>query len=156
MQSLLDATQPKGRRYYWKSEYLPRVELGLIDAAVDHLSHIPSAHSAFMLFHVEGALGERPLDHSPMGNRDAAFVCTVMSSWERANDDAVNLDWTRAFWQAVRPFSTGGVYLNFLTADEGADRVAAAYGKTTLDRLAANKRTYDPNSLFRHTKSVSR
>lgn len=156
MQSLIDATQPKGRRYYWKSEYLPRVELGLIDAAVDHLSRIPSPHSAFMLFHVEGALGERPLDHSPMGNRDAAFVCTVLSSWERASDDAVNLDWTGAFWQAARPFSTGGVYLNFLTEDEGADRVAAAYGRATLDRLAANKRTYDPSNLFRHTKSVSR
>ena len=25
LQSLLDATQPKGRRYYWKSEYLPEV-----------------------------------------------------------------------------------------------------------------------------------
>ena len=24
MQSLLDATQPKGRRYYWKSHYLRR------------------------------------------------------------------------------------------------------------------------------------
>ena len=28
LQSLLDATQPKGRRYYWKSEYLPTVTLG--------------------------------------------------------------------------------------------------------------------------------
>jgi FAD/FMN-containing dehydrogenase len=25
MQALLDATQPKGRRYYWKSEYLPEI-----------------------------------------------------------------------------------------------------------------------------------
>jgi len=26
LQSLLDATQPKGRRYYWKSEYLARID----------------------------------------------------------------------------------------------------------------------------------
>ena len=31
MQSLLDATQPKGRRYYWKSHYLPRIDARLID-----------------------------------------------------------------------------------------------------------------------------
>ena len=31
MQSLLDATQPKGRRYYWKSEYLPRIEPALCE-----------------------------------------------------------------------------------------------------------------------------
>jgi hypothetical protein len=28
MQSLLDATQPTGRRYYWKSEYLPARRTG--------------------------------------------------------------------------------------------------------------------------------
>jgi hypothetical protein len=54
----------------------------------------------------------------------------------------------------MRAFSTGGVYVNFLTEDEGADRVAAAYGSRTLERLAALKRKYDPQGLFRHTKSV--
>ena len=29
-QALLDATQPKGRRYYWKSEYLPAIDQQLV------------------------------------------------------------------------------------------------------------------------------
>ncbi len=43
-QSLLDATQPKGRRYYWKSEYLPRLDPGLTDKLITHAGAIPSPH----------------------------------------------------------------------------------------------------------------
>ncbi|HEU5465107.1 MAG TPA: FAD-binding oxidoreductase, partial [Candidatus Binatia bacterium] len=49
-QSLLDATQPKGRRYYWKSEYLPRLEPDLLGAAIRHAQAIVSPHSAIILF----------------------------------------------------------------------------------------------------------
>ena len=42
MQSLLDATQPKGRRYYWKSEYLPRIEPALSDQVLEHAARIRS------------------------------------------------------------------------------------------------------------------
>ena len=63
--------------------------------------------------------------------------------------------WTRETWEAVKPYSTGGVYLNFLSDDDGADRVAAAFGKANLDKLAALKRKLDPTNLFRHTKSIS-
>jgi FAD/FMN-containing dehydrogenase len=154
MQSLLDATQPKGRRYYWKSEYMPSVEPAAIDAMIAQAAHIPSPHSALILFQIGGALNEQPADLSPVGNRDARFVCNIASSWESAADDTENVEWTRTCWQAMRPFSTGGVYLNFLTEEEGAERVAAAYGRATLERLAALKRRYDPNNLFRHTKSV--
>jgi FAD/FMN-containing dehydrogenase len=42
MQALLDATQPKGRRYYWKSEFLPRIEPALCDAAIEQAARIPS------------------------------------------------------------------------------------------------------------------
>ena len=44
MQSLLDATQPKGRRYYWKSEYLPAIDPELCELIVEHAARIPSPH----------------------------------------------------------------------------------------------------------------
>ena len=154
MQSILDATQPKGRRYYWKSEYLPVVDPEICELVVEHAARIPSPHGAIILFQIEGALNEQPANHSPAGNRDAAFVLNITASWEDAADDAVNVAWAREAWEAMRPFSTGGAYLNFMTEDEGAERVQAAYGKTTLARLAALKRAYDPDNLFRHTKTL--
>ena len=52
--------------------------------------------------------------------------------------------WARDFFKAAAPFATGGVYVNFMTADEG-DRVRAAYGPN-YDRLAQVKRKYDPKT----------
>jgi FAD/FMN-containing dehydrogenase len=154
MQLLLDATQPKGRRYYWKSEWLPGLDdPELFGVFRERAAKISSPHSAVILFQVGGAVAELPADHSPMGNRDAAFVLNIAGSWDAAADDAVNVRWARESWEALRRFSTGGVYMNFLTEDEGADRIAAAYG-ANLRRLAELKQKYDPANLFRHTKQV--
>ena len=155
MQSLLDATQPKGRRYYWKSHNLARIGPELIERAVEHHGRIASPHSAILLFQIGGALGELPARHSPVGNRDAAYVLNIAGAWEKAEDDAVNMKWARDCFEATRSLSTGGTYLNFLTEEEGADRIEAAYGKATLERLAQLKRKYDPDDLFCHNKRVS-
>jgi FAD/FMN-containing dehydrogenase len=154
MQSLLDATQPKGRRYYWKSEYLGQIDPKLPDTLATQAAAIASPHSAILLFQLGGALNELDADVSPAGNRDAKFVVNVAGSWEQPADDAANMAWARRSWEAVRPFSTGGVYVNFLTEEEGAERTAAAYGTKNLERLGALKRKYDPDDLFRHTKRV--
>ena len=155
MQSLLDATQPKGRRYYWKSHYLPRIDARAIDIAIEHAGRIRSPHSAILLFQVGGALGELPAEHSPVGNRDAAYVLNIAGSWEKREDDAANIAWARDCFEAMRACSTGGTYVNFLTEEEGRDRIEAAYGPLNLERLSALKRRLDPDDLFRHTKRVS-
>jgi FAD/FMN-containing dehydrogenase len=152
-QSLLDATQPKGRRYYWKSEYLPGHEPELLKAAIEHGRRIPSPHSALAMFPLGGALNRLPAGHSPVGNRDAVSLFNFTASWERAEDDAVNIEWARAGWRDLRRFSTGGTYVNFLTEEEGAERVQAAYGKS-YDRLAAIKAKWDPTNLFRTNKNI--
>jgi len=154
MQSLLDATQPKGRRYYWKSEYLPRIEPGLCDKVMAHAAAIRSPHSAVILFQVEGALGRLHDDHSPVGNRDARYVLNIAGSWERAEDDAANLDWARAAFNDMKRFSTGGNYVNFLTEDEGTERVAAALGGA-LERLATVKAKWDPGNVFRTNRNIA-
>ena len=155
MQSLLDATQPKGRRYSWKSHYLPRVSPELADLAIEHAGRLVSPHSAILLFQIGGALNELPAGHSPVGNRDAAYVINIAGSWEKPEDDAANMAWARAAFEATRGCSTGGTYINFLTEEDGRDRIEAAYGRPTLDKLAALKRRFDPDGLFSHTKSVS-
>ena len=155
MQSLLDATQPKGRRYYWKSEYLPGLDPALLDRVVEHAGRIPSPFGAVILFQIGGTLNELPAEHSPAGNRNAAYVLNITASWENPDDDLVNVTWARDAWEAMRPFSTGGAYLNFMTEDEGTDRTRAAYGDTMYERLAALKKIYDPDNLFRHTKGFT-
>jgi len=154
-QSLLDATQPKGRRYYWKSEYLRSYEPALFTTAIEHASRILSPHSAILIFPIDGALNELPEDHSAVGNRDAVAVLNIAGSWERAADDQPNIAWARNAWRDLRQFSTGGTYINFLTEDEGDDRTRAAY-RTNYPRLAQLKAIWDPGNLFHTNKNIGR
>jgi FAD/FMN-containing dehydrogenase len=153
MQSLLDATQPKGRRNYWKSEYLPRVEPFLCEKLIDHAAKIRSPHSSIVLMHIGGALNSLNDDHSPVGNRDAHFVLNIAGSWDKAEDDKANIEWARAAWQDIRGLSTGGTYVNFLTEDEGVERIRAAYGKN-YGRLVEVKTRWDPGNLFHVNKNI--
>ena len=115
---------------------------------------VVSPHSAFLLFQLEGALNRFPEDHSPAGSRDTAFVLNIAASWEQAEDDATNVEWARACWRDLRRFSTGSVYVNFLTDDEGDDRTIEAYG-SNHSRLAELKAKWDPDNLFRHNKNIA-
>ena len=153
MQSLLDATQPKGRRYYWKSEYLPRIEAALCEKVIEHASRIRSPHSAVILFQLDGALNRLEDAHSAVGNRDARFVLNVAGSWEQAGEDSSNVEWAREAWNDMKSFSTGGTYINFLTEDEGPERTEAALRKG-LQRLVEIKTRWDPQNVFRTNRNI--
>jgi FAD/FMN-containing dehydrogenase len=153
-QSLLDATQPKGRRYYWKSEFLSRFEPVLLAKAAEHAGRIVSSHSGIVLFPIDGALNRLPESHSAVGNRDAGAVINITAAWEKADDDEVNIEWARAAWQDVRGFSTGGTYINFLTEEEGDDRTRAAY-RDNYRRLVEIKARWDSGNVFRMNKNIT-
>jgi FAD/FMN-containing dehydrogenase len=81
-------------------------------------------------------------------------VVNIAGSWEKREDDGANIEWARAAWRDLRKFSTGGTYLNFLTEEEGEDRLKAAWG-TNYSRLADVKKKWDPENFFRANKNVS-
>ncbi len=153
LQSLLDATQPKGRRYYWKSEYLPGIEPSLCEKVIQHAGNIISPHSSVILFQIDGALNRLDEGHSPVGNRDARYVLNIGGAWEQASNDTANIAWTREAWNDMKAYSTGGTYINFLTEDEGPERIEAALGKG-LQRLAKIKARWDPQNVFRANRNI--
>jgi FAD/FMN-containing dehydrogenase len=136
----------------------PRVRGGrrpaLLAKTITHAERILSPHSAVILFQIEGALNKLPNDHSAVGNRDANFVVNLTASWEKKEDDEVNIEWTRAAWRDMREFSTGGTYLNFLTEEEGDDRVRSALGDN-YQRLRQIKAKWDPQNLFHVNKNIT-
>lgn len=152
-QKLLDATQPAGRRYYWKSEYLSRLDPEMLHTTLEHARRIASPHSAIVFFQLDGGPGRFPPGHSAAGNRDAVSVLNIQAAWETQGGDEANIAWARAAWQDLRRFSTGGTYVNFLTAEEGDERIRAAYG-TNYERLVEAKTKWDPGNLFRMNKNI--
>jgi FAD/FMN-containing dehydrogenase len=153
-QALLDTTQPKGRRYYWKSEYLSALDPEFLHLAVEHARRIVSPHSGILIFPLDGALERFADDHSAVGNRSATAVVNIAGAWEHAADDGENIEWARAAWRDLRRFSTGGTYVNFLTEDEGHERTRAAYG-SNYARLVEVKSRWDSSNLFRANKNVA-
>ncbi len=154
LQAMLDATQPKGRRYYWKSEYLSAITPEICEKYVAHAATISSPHTAMIFFQIGGALNHLAENHSPVGNRDAQHVLNITGAWDKAEDDDENIAWVKNVWNDMKSFSTGGTYVNFLTADEGPERIETSLGKG-LARLAEIKARYDPQNMFRTNRNIT-
>ncbi|TRC76112.1 FAD-binding oxidoreductase [Mesorhizobium sp. WSM4307] len=152
IQSGGDALFPRGRRYYWKAQFLRQISIGAIDALLDAYARAPNTSSLLVFQHVGGAIARVPIADSPYANRDAAFDCFPIAIWNDPADDDANMGWARELWSALRPYSTGGVYANNL-GDEGEDRVRDAYGENYA-RLVALKDKYDPTNFFRLNQNI--
>lgn len=153
-QRSLDDTSPHGRRYYLKSQMLNNIDDGAIDALVDHFADVPSPQTLVLLFQLGGAIDRLPGEHTAYHQRGAAYRLAIVSAWEDPADDAVNIAWARRCDQAMQQFVSGGVYVNEL-GDEGQDRILAAYGRTTYDRLVNLKNRYDPTNFFRLNQNIA-
>jgi FAD/FMN-containing dehydrogenase len=154
VQSYLDATEPKGNHYYWKTEYLAELSDEFLSVWRDLAAECPIPEAQIGLLHLGGALGEREGDDGAVDNRDARYACGVIGSWEPGEPGADGFPgWVRDAWQRIRRFSTGGNYINFQTADEDEDRVRATYG-AQFDRLVDVKTKYDPRNLFRSNRNI--
>jgi len=76
----------------------------------------------------------------------------IVNMWTSGQDPEPHLEWGRGLAAAMKPFATGGVYVDAL-ADEPLDRVRAAYGRD-WERLVEVKRRYDPENVFRLNANV--
>jgi FAD/FMN-containing dehydrogenase len=152
-QAMLDASVPHGLGYYWKSESFPPLSDGLITTLTEHAWRVPTPASYSALFHLGGAVGGLDPDGSAFEDRRATHAMTIDAVWSDPATSASSISWVRNFWDAVRPYSTGRVYVNFL-GEEGQDRVRAAYGAAKYERLRAIKRAYDPMNFFRMNQNV--
>ncbi|HSB72172.1 MAG TPA: FAD-binding oxidoreductase [Candidatus Methylomirabilis sp.] len=151
-QQAFDPLLTAGARNYWKSHNLSTLKDGLFDAVIASIGKLPSPQCEIFIGAIGGATTRPAPDSAAYAHRDAEFVMNVHTRWEDPADDKRCIAWARDFFKASAPFASGGVYVNFLTADEG-DRVRSAYGPN-YDRLARVKRKYDPDNLFRMNQNI--
>ncbi|MFW6051714.1 MAG: FAD-binding oxidoreductase [Myxococcota bacterium] len=147
-QSMFDAGEPRGRRDYWKSEYITDLDDHIVRVLLDAHQRLPSPHANIKVFQLGGAVSRVAPESSAAGHRDARFIVVVASAWESPADDAANMGWVRDTWSRVHARSGRGGYVNFLTDDVGAEERARAFAGVDLDRLQAIRKRYDPDQLF--------
>lgn len=151
-QKTFDPLLAFGARNYWKSHNFLTLKDGLFDLAIEYIGKLPSPQCEIFFGAIGGATNLPAPDFTAYAHRDAQFVMNVHGRWEDPADDKRCIGWARDYFNATAPFASGGVYVNFLSADEG-DRVRSAYG-TNYDRLAHVKRSYDPDNLFRMNQNI--
>ncbi|WP_105972732.1 FAD-binding oxidoreductase [Streptomyces geranii] len=151
LQCMLD--DPPGMRNYWSAEYLTGAPDDLVDVlcALGDALPVPTG-TMNALFPLGGAIADGPADY-PVPYRDSPWAVHPFGIWEDPADDERCVQWVRDVRDAVQPWSSGAVYLNFI-GDEGAERVIAGLGAENTRRLASVKREYDPDNVFRFNHNI--
>jgi FAD/FMN-containing dehydrogenase len=150
-QALLDPGNPPGLRNYVRGEYLTAASDEAIDTFVERAREPLTPFNQIICFRLGQALKAFGEEDSAFSHRADDYIFHPITMWEDPADDERLIGWAREFAEAMRPFETGGVYLNFMT---DADRVRDAFGEGKYKRLVALKDRYDPENLFRHNQNV--
>jgi FAD/FMN-containing dehydrogenase len=145
-QQAFDPLLTPGARNYWKSHNFTGLSDGVITTIIDYAGRLPSEQCEIFVGQLGGAASRVAPDATAYPHREANLVMNVHARWDQPTQDGNCIGWARAFFEAAKPYATGGAYSNFMTADE-IERTSAAYG-ANYERLAAIKRRYDPDNLF--------
>jgi FAD/FMN-containing dehydrogenase len=154
-QKMLDEGFPSGLQVYWRGEFLRELTDECIDTMVARFNAITSPLSAIVVEQMGGAVARVADDATPFSYRSAPFNVAIVGRWVDPSERETHVAWTRGTSEAIRAFTNGGVYVNYLGVDEGADRVRAAYASEKLARLAEVKRKFDPSNLFRVNQNIA-
>ena len=146
LQSNFDAGFPKGARYYWKSHYLRELSDAAIDTVIRQVGDLPGEFTGLGFEPMGGAISQVDPTATAFPHRNATCGFAVFAGWQDVSRDDEVISWTRAFHEAMEPFSTGGTYVNYIQGDAG-DEFKQAYG-ANFERLREVKQRYDPQGQF--------
>jgi len=153
VQQLIDAPNPKGLLNYWTGDFYAELPDEAVDTLTEHATKPVSPMSQMILLAGGGEIARIAEEVTAFGQRNAPFNMHYLSMWADPADTERNIAYTRAIATAMKPWTTGRAYLNFL-GDEGAGRVEAAYGPEKFAKLQALKAKWDPTNLFRHNQNI--
>lgn len=152
-QQAFDPLLTPGARNYWKSHNFTELCDEALDTLVSYAQRLPDPQCEIFIGMIGGAANRVPANAMAYGHRDARFVMNVHARWDDVAQDADCIAWAREFFKASAPYASAGVYINFMTEEEG-ERVKAAYGDNYA-RLVQLKRQYDPDNLFHLNQNIA-
>jgi FAD/FMN-containing dehydrogenase len=153
VQSMMDATFPRGRRYYWKASLMNRISDDAIDAMIEYFAAAPSPHTVVGFQQLGNAANRVGPDETAFSHRDAPYDFLMLSGWDDPSEADRNIQWTRELYRGIQPFLHGGIYVNAF-AEDFEQGVKDAYRPRTYARLVSLKRTYDPTNFFRINPNI--
>jgi hypothetical protein len=129
---------------------LEGLELPLASAIAESLSPEPGRRVTMLFLHAGGEISRRAPTSTAFSHRATSHDMIFVSRWpkgEARHGEHVSQIWTRLF-----PF-TRGFYVNEMAGGVSPSEVADNYG-VNASRLAAVKRRWDPDNLFRLNANI--
>jgi FAD/FMN-containing dehydrogenase len=153
VQGLIEAANQKGNLNYWSADFYDDLPDEAIDTLVEIANQPASPMTQILVIPGGGAIAQVDDNAMALGSRQAAFNLHFLGMWADPADNQRNIDYIRNLSGAMKPWSTGAAYLNFL-GDEGMSRIEASFGPEKFPRLQQLKATWDPTNVFRHNQNI--
>jgi FAD/FMN-containing dehydrogenase len=100
-----------------------------------------------------GAINRVPGEATAFCHRAHTIACIqYYSVWQSPAVTMQRLRGMRALYAAMRPYMSGGAYINYCDLD--LELWPEAYWGSNFARLTQIKRTYDPENVFHHAQSI--
>jgi FAD/FMN-containing dehydrogenase len=135
-----------------RTMFVDSIDDGCAETIIEFLESSDASLRVAQLRVLGGAMARVPVDATAFAHRSSRIMVNVAAFYDGEEDRPRREQWVAEFADALRQ-SDDGAYVGFL-ADEGEERVRAAYPGSTWDRLAAVKAKYDPANVFRLNQNI--
>ena len=152
LQSMFDGLYPPGLQWYWRADFFKEISDASIAPHLKYAEQLPTGHSTMHMYPINGAAQRVGHTDTAFSYRDALFSGVIVGVDPEPKNKEKITKWTKEYFDALHPHSSGGAYVNFMM-EEGQERVKASF-RDNYDRLATIKKKYDPTNFFRVNQNI--
>ena len=152
IQSLFDGLYPPGLQWYWRADFFKEISDASIAPHLKYAEQLPTGHSTMHMYPINGAAQRVGNTDTAFSYRDALWAGVIVGVDPDPKNKEKITKWTKEYFDALHPHSSGGAYVNFMM-EEGQERVKASFCDN-YDRLATIKKKYDPTNFFRVNQNI--
>jgi FAD/FMN-containing dehydrogenase len=138
---------------YARTGFADGVDGQLAETILERISASTAMMAVTQIRVLGGAMARVPSDATAFAHRDKRIMANVAVLVQSPDELAQHEPWVAGLLAEVTQ-GDPGAYVGFL-ADEGEDRIRAAYPEATWDRLRRVKAQYDPDNVFRLNQNIA-
>jgi FAD/FMN-containing dehydrogenase len=135
-----------------RTMFVDSIDTKVAETIFKHLNASEAALRVAQLRVLGGAMAKVPVEATAFAHRRSKIMVNLACLYEDLKETDKHEAWVTKFAADMEQNDTGA-YVNFL-ADEGEERIRAAYPGSTWDRLAEIKHRYDPDNLFHVNQNI--
>jgi len=152
LNGMFDALYPAGMQWYWKAHYINELSDECIQTNIKYGSQTPTMHSTTHLYPIDGAVHDIASEDTAWANRGARWSQVIVGVSPEASDAKKITTWCKDYYNALKPYASGGAYINFMMEEEDG-RLEDSFS-TNFKRLGSIKKKYDPKNFFHINQNI--